>query len=350
MKKKKKFEEEWKIERSKEEKEEEQIQNRQYENLLATHEKELRALHRHQNKDERNLQQQQHKDQHHLLKDLQNEVTNIHKHNCIEEEELQKTAESEALQLLSEQQNEQMTVLRVQHESQKTIWKNNLKRPIEEIAPSLTNEIENLQKTHQKEITILKEKLEQRLSQTRKDQRLRFEKLEQEKKEENEGISILHRQQRDAKYKLLKKRALEQSMSYKINQRDTEGQTNLHIAASQGDFQKAFRLIKDGIDINLQDKNGWTALHCAAYSKNKNVFSLLLQQSEIEVSHPNESGSTPLHYFCKKFEPEIYNEAEEHLVEQMIKKGSRVDAKNANGETALHNACWSKNLSIAKNC
>jgi len=78
------------------------------------------------------------------------------------------------------------------------------------------------------------------------------------------------------------------------------------------------------------------------------VFSLLLQQSEIEVSHPNESGSTPLHYFCKKFEPEIYNEAEEHLVEQMIKKGSRVDAKNANGETALHNACWSKNLSIAR--
>ncbi len=68
-----------------------------------------------------------------------------------------------------------------------------------------------------------------------------------------------------------------------INTADAAGQTKLHFAATDGDTQRAYQLIQDGIDINIQDKNGWTALHCAAYSRNKNVFALLLEQPDIEV-------------------------------------------------------------------
>ena len=53
-------------------------------------------------------------------------------------------------------------------------------------------------------------------------------------------------------------------------------------------------LLNEGIEVNMQDKNGWTALHCAAYSKNKNVFQVLIDQPTINVSIKNESGSTPL--------------------------------------------------------
>lgn len=82
-----------------------------------------------------------------------------------------------------------------------------------------------------------------------------------------------------------------------INSVDNEGQTKLHVAAALGDIMKAAQLIKgitflilctisnckDGIELNVQDKNGWSALHCAAYSRHKNVLDLLLSQDGIDV-------------------------------------------------------------------
>jgi ankyrin repeat protein len=87
-----------------------------------------------------------------------------------------------------------------------------------------------------------------------------------------------------------------------------ERQTQLHVAATNGDLQKALQLLQDGISLNLRDKNGWTALHCAAYSRNKHIFSLLLEQENIDVFAKNESGSTPLHYFTRNFDATYYNE------------------------------------------
>src|SRR4051794_1290159 len=98
-----------------------------------------------------------------------------------------------------------------------------------------------------------------------------------------------------------------------------EGQTKLHVAATDGDLSKALQLIQDAIGLNLQDKCGWTALHCAAYSRNKQVFSLLLAQDEIEVSPRNDSGSTPLHYFARNFDSAHYNE------EQVYKKTTQIN-------------------------
>jgi ankyrin repeat protein len=87
-----------------------------------------------------------------------------------------------------------------------------------------------------------------------------------------------------------------------------DGQTQLHVAATNGDLPKAMSLLQDGIAINLQDKNGWTALHCAAYSRNKQIFALLLAQESVDVSVKNESGSTALHYFARNFDAAHYDE------------------------------------------
>lgn len=62
----------------------------------------------------------------------------------------------------------------------------------------------------------------------------------------------------------------------------------------------------------------------------------------------NDSGSTPLHYFCKNADTAHYSEEEEGLVAKLIKKGAKVNVKNSNGETPLHTALWSKNISVLR--
>lgn len=61
---------------------EEKIQNRQYQNLILSQEKEMRALHKHQIKDEKNLQAQQQKEQHILLKQMHAQLFGKQKPRC----------------------------------------------------------------------------------------------------------------------------------------------------------------------------------------------------------------------------------------------------------------------------
>jgi len=311
-------------------------------------EKEMRALLKHQIRDEKNLQSQQQNEQLILLKSLQGELLVLHKQQCIEEDDLLKATEDMILQLLHTQQNAQVEELKKHHQEQKKLWVSELKRAEEEINPKLDKELKDLQEMHTSEFDQWQNKLSDYASKTRKQQDIRLHKLEEEMKEEENSLEVLHLQQRNSKLKQLAERQRQQALQFTINSRDGDGQTALHIAASTGDFQKAFRLIKDGIEINLTDKNGWTALHCACYSKQKQIVSLLLDQAEIDVSLPNDSGSTSLHYFSRSFDAANYNEANENLVSTMLKKGGKINAKNANGEMPLHNACFSRNLSVVR--
>ncbi len=54
------------------------------------------------------------------------------------------------------------------------------------------------------------------------------------------------------------------------------------------------------------------------------------------------------HYFCKNFGPSLYDETNEGLIRSMIHLGMDVNSQNANGESPLHYACLSGNLSIVK--
>jgi len=57
---------------------------------------------------------------------------------------------------------------------------------------------------------------------------------------------------------------------------DEFDRSELHYAAGDGDATLAGRLISRGADVNLADKNGWTALHFAAQAQSAAVAALLL--------------------------------------------------------------------------
>ena len=45
-----------------------------------------------------------------------------------------------------------------------------------------------------------------------------------------------------------------------------------------GDTEGVKSLIKEGVDVNSKDEDGWTPLHLAAYSGKKDVAKLLLDK------------------------------------------------------------------------
>jgi len=281
------------------------------------------------------------------LKELHGKLLILNRQHCIEEEEFQRQIESQTLTLLQEHHKQQIQMLRQQHEQQKGMW-NGFKRSHQELEERQKAELTTLLKSQQDENTKHQEKLSARLEQVQKGQAQRLKTLDKEIAEEEHGLLQLHKQQKDAKHRHLASKHKQLSSNYMINSVDSEGQTKLHVAAALGDVAKAAQLLKDGIDIDVQDKNGWTALHCAAYSRHKNVFTLLLQQDRIGVTLKNESGSTALHYFARNFYSSVYNEEQEGLIAKLIKKGANVNVKNLNGETPLHYACWNNNMSIVK--
>eukprot|EP00026_Physarum_polycephalum_P001062 Phypoly_transcript_01063.p1 GENE.Phypoly_transcript_01063~~Phypoly_transcript_01063.p1 ORF type:complete len:1053 (+),score=175.62 Phypoly_transcript_01063:3-3161(+) len=87
----------------------------------------------------------------------------------------------------------------------------------------------------------------------------------------------------------------------------------LQAAATQNHANLAYELISQGMhDINIQDKQGWTALHCAAHNVAGGQASaiemmiLLLTVHGIDANIPNDSQATPLHIAvgrgrCKMF-------------------------------------------------
>jgi len=330
-----------------EEKELQQIQEKQYLNLVESLEREHRALQQQHSANEKKMQSEHHAEQLNLLKELHGKLLVLHKQHCIEQDEFQRQLEAQTLELLQEQHKQQQVLLKQQHESQRNLYVQ-WKRSMDDIQKRHEQERDKLIQAQKDENLRLQEKISsiQEKSQAAQDQHYKL--LHKNLMEDAEGLIQLHRQQKESKNKMLASKQKQQSQSYLINSQDEQGQTKLHVAAQDGDFHKALLLIQDGIDVNMQDKNGWTALHLAAYARSKSVFSLLLDQENVDVNVQNDSGSTPLHYFAKQFDSNIYNEDDERLVRKVLRKGADVNARNLNGETPLLFACLAKNLSVVR--
>ncbi|KAL4219658.1 hypothetical protein ACF0H5_022230 [Mactra antiquata] len=61
-----------------------------------------------------------------------------------------------------------------------------------------------------------------------------------------------------------------------INVYDTEGQTALHQSCLDGNFELVKLLVKFGADVKLANRDGWNALHIAAYGGHQDIALYLI--------------------------------------------------------------------------
>jgi len=87
-------------------------------------------------------------------------------------------------------------------------------------------------------------------------------------------------------------------------------------------------LARKTIDINAQDKRGYTPLHSAVWHKNKDAVELLLADDRTDVNARDAKRSTPLHLAADLNDPDTVKLLLDH---QRVDK----NARDCNGKTPL---------------
>jgi serine/threonine-protein phosphatase 6 regulatory ankyrin repeat subunit B len=134
------------------------------------------------------------------------------------------------------------------------------------------------------------------------------------------------------------------SIGYNINQKNSFNlSTPLIDAIISGQDAIAFCLIKKGADLNIQDKDGFTALMTAINCGNEKIANMLIRYGA-DVNIADNIGITALMIASSMGSTD--------MVCKLIQRGANVHAVNHGGETALTNAMQEnhrKVISILKN-
>lgn len=150
---------------------------------------------------------------------------------------------------------------------------------------------------------------------------------------------------------------------------DTAAPPELHVAARNDHAGTVMKLLLEGVDPNVRDRQGNTALHVAIREESGKAFEALLKSPGTDVGAINQAGETPLMLAALKGQLEwaktlvkrgaLVNEPgwsalhyaaagpNEHLVRWLVEQGADVDARSDNGTTPLMMAAGYGGLSGA---
>lgn len=137
-----------------------------------------------------------------------------------------------------------------------------------------------------------------------------------------------------------------------INSQDLDGNTALHIAASNSKYDICKYLIQDKkCDISIRNKKKELALHnaCNVPSMRSDIICLLLLKEDRAlslVSDPDSVGNYPFHYLCKNFANDLF-EVFSKMFDVLCKTG-RCSHPNKFGELPIHFLCKSKAMGALK--
>jgi ankyrin repeat protein len=117
--------------------------------------------------------------------------------------------------------------------------------------------------------------------------------------------------------------------------------TSIHAAAKLGDANKVTACLERGTDVNAKDENGQTALHIAASNKHKDIAELLTAKGA-DVNAKDKWGYTPLYY-------SIWNEDEDKdLTGLLVSKGADVSLTAEKDYPPIYYAVWNEDLDTVK--
>ncbi|XP_044260908.1 rabankyrin-5 [Tribolium madens] len=194
-----------------------------------------------------------------------------------------------------------------------------------------------------------------------------------------QGDTLLHRaiKQEDSFSALF---LLENNCNVTLSTR-TENDSALHLVAGAPNIEDgskiAEKLINKNVNVNAQNRLGYTALHIAIQADNRPLFDLLLSQPTLDLNLKTIDEHVPLYYALLKYESGdnssdsyasnliaknaqtgvLYSSNCDSLLQKLIEEGaanaavfltnhvSNLNHVNSEGESALHIACL-KNLSL----
>ena len=96
-------------------------------------------------------------------------------------------------------------------------------------------------------------------------------------------------------------------------------------------------LIDEGVDVGVQDKDGWTALHYAALEGCIDIAKILIEKGA-DVGVQDKNGTTALHGAARREHADV--------AKILIENGADVNVKDNNGRTAQDIAIQNGNNEI----
>ncbi|CAI5794557.1 notch-regulated ankyrin repeat-containing protein [Podarcis lilfordi] len=69
------------------------------------------------------------------------------------------------------------------------------------------------------------------------------------------------------------------SCEFNVNAFGPEGQTALHQSVSDGNLELVKLLVRFGADVRLANRDGWSALHMAAFSGHQDIVLYLVAKA-----------------------------------------------------------------------
>jgi ankyrin repeat protein len=115
---------------------------------------------------------------------------------------------------------------------------------------------------------------------------------------------------------------------------------NINEAVKQGDFEAVKTFIaRNPKIVDSKDKRGWTPLHYAAATGNKEITELLIS-SGADIKAQNNDGRSPLYSAVLS--------GQKRVIQFLISKGADVNETDKKGHTMLSRAQSSKRGDIAQ--
>ncbi|XAR73724.1 hypothetical protein NMG60_11007795 [Bertholletia excelsa] len=113
----------------------------------------------------------------------------------------------------------------------------------------------------------------------------------------------------------------------------------LHTLTASGEFYLVNALLKHNVDINIQDKDGLTAIHKAILSKKQAIFNYLLRESANPFVRDKE-GATLMHYAVRA--------ASNQMIKILLLYNVDINLQDNDGWTPLHLAVQTRRTDIVR--